>query len=70
MYAYPTYRSLGMRESSLDSTENGARSLKAVQRTMILLFNKIWQMALGFATISQHVPAIMQAGRHSFDFSR
>lgn len=50
MYVHPTQRSLGLRKYYLcDSMEKGIRTLKAGQRTTTLLFNKIWQMALGGA---------------------
>lgn len=53
MYVHPTQRSLGLRKYYLcDSMEKGIRTPKAGQRTTTLLFNKIWQMALGGAITS------------------
>lgn len=60
MHTHPIHRSLGLRKYSCDSKEKGTRTLKAGQRTTIFVFNKIWQMVLGFAAIFQHASAMCQ----------
>lgn len=60
MHTHPIHRSLSLRKYSCDSKEKGTRTLKAGQRTTIFVFNKIWQMVLGFAAIFQHASAMCQ----------